>query len=371
MMEKTDCIVIGAGVVGLAIARHFAMAGRDVIILEAEDSYGSHTSSRNSGCIHAGINYPPGSLKARLNLRGKELLYRYCPDHGVGHKMIGKLVAIVDEEKIPQLHALKEKSASIGLDEMYFISAEEARELEPNLHCMAALHSPTSGIVDQPELMTAYLGDAEDHGAVLALGAPVLSGKVASNTIFLSVGGAGAMEIECNLCINSAGHGATKIAGLIEGVPKETVPEMILARGCYFVLPSKKPFTRMIYPLPDEHDVAVHISPDMGGMVRFGPDTEFVDEVEYSVNPDRAPFFYEAARRFWPDIQDGDLEPGYAGVRPKLSRARAGDNDFVIHGAETHGIPQLVNLYGIESPGLTSSMAIAEYVSGLVEQGNR
>ena len=366
MTEKTDCIVIGAGVVGLAIARHLAMAGRDVIILEAEDTYGSHTSSRNSGCIHAGINYPPGSLKARLNLRGKELLYRYCPEHGVGHKMIGKLVAIVDQEKIPKLLALKEKSASIGLDEMYMMTGEEARELEPNLHCVAALHSPTSGIVDQPELMTAYLGDAEDHGAVLALNAPVLSGRATADGITLSVGGADTMEIACNLCINAAGHGATEIARTIDGVPPDTVPEMILARGCYFVLPSKKPFTRMIYPLPDEHDVALHISPDMGGMVRFGPDTEFVDSVDYTVGLDRAPFFYEAARRFWPDIEDGDLEPGYAGVRPKLSRARAGDNDFVIQGADVHGLDNLVNLFGIESPGLTSSMAIAEYVAALV-----
>jgi L-2-hydroxyglutarate oxidase LhgO len=371
MTEKTDVIVIGAGVVGLAIARHFAMAGRDVIILEAEEAYGSHTSSRNSGCIHAGINYTPGSLKARLNKRGKELLYQYCPDHGVGHKMIGKLVAIVDEEKIPKLHALKEKAASIGLDDMYFMTGAEARALEPNLNCVAALHSPTSGIIDQPELMTAYLGDAEDHGAVLALGAPVLSGKATETGVTLSVGGAGAMEIACNLCINAAGHGATKIAGLIDGVPTETVPEMMLARGCYFVLPSKKPFTMMIYPLPDEHEVAMHVSPDMGGMVRFGPDTEFVDKVDYTVNPDRAPAFYEAARRFWPDIQDGDLEPGYAGVRPKLSRARAGANDFVIHGKETHGLPNLVNLFGIESPGLTSSMAIAEYVAALAEEGTR
>ncbi|MBT3532340.1 MAG: NAD(P)/FAD-dependent oxidoreductase [Rhodospirillaceae bacterium] len=366
MAEKTDCIVIGAGVVGLAIARHFAMAGREVIILEREDTYGVHTSSRNSGCIHAGINYTPGSLKARLNMRGKELLYQYCPDHGVGHKMIGKLIAIVDEEKIPQLQTLAEKSHAIGLEEIYMADMAEIKELEPNLHCVAALHSPTSGIVDQPELMTAYLGDAEDHGAVLAVNSPVQSGKATENGISLSVGGNDGMEIDCNICINAAGHGATKIAGLIDGVPAETVPTMILARGCYFVLPSKKPFTRMIYPLPDEHDVALHISPDMGGMVRFGPDTEFVDDVEYSVNPDRAPFFYDAARRFWPDIKDGDLEPGYAGVRPKLSRSRAGSNDFVIHGPETHGIPGLVNLFGIESPGLTSSMAIAEYVHTLV-----
>lgn len=366
MAEKTDCIVIGAGVVGLAIARHFAMAGRDVIILEREDTYGLHTSSRNSGCIHAGINYTPGSLKARLNRRGKELLYQYCPDHGVGHKMIGKLIAIVDEEKIPELLALKEKSHSIGLEEIYLADRAEIKELEPNLHCVAALHSPTSGIVDQPELMTAYLGDAEDNGAVLAVNSPVLSGNATEKGITLKVGGTDGMEIDCNICVNAAGHGATKIAGLIQGVPPETVPDMLLARGCYFVLPSKKPFTRMIYPLPNEHDVALHISPDMGGMVRFGPDTEFVDDVEYTVKPDRAPFFYEAARRFWPEIEDGDLEPGYAGVRPKLSRARAGSNDFVIYGPETHGVPGLVNLFGIESPGLTSSMAIAEYVYGLV-----
>ena len=370
MAEKTDCIVIGAGVVGLACARAFAMAGREVIILEREDTYGVHTSSRNSGCIHAGINYPPGSLKARLNLRGKELLYQYCPDHGVGHKMIGKLVAIVDQEKIPELLALKEKSHSIGLADIYMADMAEIKELEPNLNCVAALYSPTSGIVDQPELMTAYLGDAEDHGAVLALNAPVESGKASEKEIRLNVGGKNPMEISCNICVNAAGHGATKIASLIEGVQPETVPEMILARGHYFVLPSKKPFTRMIYPLPDEHEIAMHISPDMGGMVRIGPDTEWVDEVEYTVSPDRAQFFYDAARRFWPEIEDGDLEPGYAGVRPKLTKERAGDNDFVIHGPDVHGVNGLVNLFGIESPGLTSSMAIAEYVRTLIEADN-
>jgi len=367
-LEKTDCIVIGAGVVGLAVARTFALAGHEVIILEAENAFGSHTSSRNSGCIHAGINYPLGSLKAQLAKRGKELLYQYCPEHGVSHKMIGKIIAVVDEEKIPKLLALKEKAKSLGLQEIFLLERDEVHDLEPNLNFVAALHSPTSGIVDQTELMMAYLADAENHGAVLVLNAPVNRGEITKNSIKLAVGGSDPMEIECNICINSAGHGATKVASLIKGIPKETVPQMILARGCYFVLPSKKPFTRMIYPLPDEHDVAVHVSPDMSGMIRFGPDTEFVNEVDYTVNPDKAPFFYEAARRFWPEIKKGDLEPGYAGVRPKLSRARVGNSDFTIQDSKIHGVKGLINLYGIESPGLTSSMAIGEYVYNLLSQ---
>tara|TARA_R110000787_G_scaffold51280_10_gene121639 strand:- start:932 stop:2038 length:1107 start_codon:yes stop_codon:yes gene_type:complete len=367
MTERTDCIVIGAGVVGLAIARALAMAGREVVILEAEDAFGLHTSSRNTGCIHAGIHYLPGSLKNRLAFRGKELLYRYCPEHGVGHKKIGKLIVAIDEEQVPALHALKAKANGNGLQEIDFLPPEQIREMEPELHFKAALFSSTSGIVDASELMRAYLGDAEDHGAALALNAPVTGGRVTADGIEIDVGGAHAMTLACSLCVNAAGHNAADIARAIDGVPATAVPNIILARGCYFVAPSKRPFTRLIYPLPQAHAHAVHVSPDMGGQVRFGPDTEFIDRVDYTVDPDRAPWFYDAARLFWPGIEDGDLAPGWAGIRPKLSRKRANDIDFMIQGPADHGIPGLISLYGLESPGLTSSLAIGEYVLGLAD----
>jgi L-2-hydroxyglutarate oxidase LhgO len=366
MTERTDCIVIGAGVVGLAIARALAMSGREVIILEAEDAFGLHTSSRNTGCIHAGIHYPPGSLKNRLAFRGKELLYRYCPEHGVGHRRCGKLMVATSDEQIPTLHALKKKANGNGLQEIDFLPNEQIREMEPELKFSAALFSSTSGIVDAPELMRAYLGDAEDHGAVLAVNAPVERGRVTGNGIELDVGGEAPMTIAATICVNAAGHNAADVARAIDGIPPATVPDIILARGCYFVAPSKKPFSRLIYPLPGEHAHAVHVSPDMAGQMRFGPDTEFIDEVDYMVDPDRAPWFYEAARLFWPGIEDGDLVPGWAGIRPKLSRERANDIDFMIQGPADHGVPGLACLYGLESPGLTSSMAIGEYVTELV-----
>ena len=365
MVERVDCIVIGAGVVGLAVAREFALAGREVVVLEAEDAVGTHTSSRNTGCIHAGFNYPAGSLKARLAHRGRECLYRYCPEHGVGHRQVGKLLVAVDEDQVPKLHALKEKAAAGGFHELYMLEPAQVREMEPELRFAAVLHSPTSGIIDAHELMQAFLGDAEDHGAALARNAPVEGGRVTGDGIELAVGGREGTRIRCRVCVNAAGHGAQKIAAGIEGVPAETIPELILAKGCYFVLQGKQPFSRLIYPLPHEHAAAVHVSPDMSGVLRFGPDTEFVDRVEYTVDPDRADFFYAAARRFWPSLADGDLVPGYAGVRPKIGRGRANEIDFAIHGREVHGINGLVNLYGIESPGLTASMAIGELVRGL------
>ncbi|MBK19104.1 MAG: FAD-dependent oxidoreductase [Rhodospirillaceae bacterium] len=365
LTEKVDCIVIGAGVVGLAIARALAMAGREVIILEAETTYGTHTSTRNSGCIHAGINYTPGSLKSQLALRGRDLLYQYCPDHGVSHEMTGKFVVAVDDADIPELHALKEKANKNGLQEIYIADHAEIREKEPNLAFAGALYSPLSGLIEAHELMTAYLGDAEQHGAVLAVNAPVKSGRVIEDGIELVVGGDHETTIRCALCVNSAGHSAQRVAAVIIGVPDSTIPEQYLTRGCYFVIHGRRPFNRMVYPLPKDHKVSVHVCPDLSGLNRFGPDVEIVDSVDYTLNPDRAEFFYKAVRRFLPDLKDGELQPGYTGVRPKLSLEQATANDFVIHGKKDHGVDGLINLFGIESPGLTSSMAIGEYVKAL------
>jgi L-2-hydroxyglutarate oxidase LhgO len=363
MAESTDCVVIGAGVVGLACAREMALAGLEVVVIEAEDAIGLHTSSRNTSCIHAGINYISGSLKSRLVLRGKELLYSYCPDHGVSFKRCGKMMVATDEASAQQLPAIKANAETNGLFDMVYLDEAHARELEPELAFHTVLYSPSSGIIDTHELMLALLGDAEDQGAALALSSPVLGGRITGEGVELDVGGAEATTITARICINAAGFGAQKIARAIDGLAPETVPGQVLSKGNYFVAASKKPFSRLIYPLPGEHEASVHVSPDIAGAVRFGPDTEeLTGGMDYAVDPGRAPFFYEAARRFWPGIEEGDLVPGWSGIRPKTSTGRASTNDFIIQDEETHGVDGLVNLYGIESPGMTSSMAIAEYV---------
>lgn len=367
MTERTDCIVIGAGVVGLAVAAALARTGREVVILEAEPAPGQHTSSRNTGCIHAGMGYVPGSLKSRLVLRGKELMYRFCADYGVGHRRCGKLVVAVDEAGVPKLRDLIRRAEANGLHDLRIMDPAEVREMEPELAFSGAVYSPSSGIVDQHDLMQAILGDAEAHGAALAVNAPVEGGRAGKDGIEIEVGGSERTRIAAPVVVNAAGLGAQKVARAIDGIRPESVPGQFLTRGCYFVLRRKSPFSRLIYPLPDaNHNGTVHVSLDMGGQLRFGPDTEDVDRIDYTVDPDRAPYFYTAARLFWPGLRDGDLVPGYAGIRPKIKRGRASDNDFVVRGADLHGVPGLVNLYGIESPGLTSSLAIGEYVAGLV-----
>jgi L-2-hydroxyglutarate oxidase LhgO len=363
MVERTDCIVIGAGVVGLATARALARSGREVVIIEAEAAPGQHTSSRNTGCIHAGMGYVPGSLKSRLALRGKKLMYEFCAEYGVGHRNCGKLVVATENDQLDHLLALQKKAEANGLFDMYMMDPAEVREKEPELKFAHALYSPSSGIVDQHELMQAMLGDAEAHGATLALNAPVEGGRVTANGIELDIGGTERTTICANRVVNAAGLGAQKIYRAIDGVRPESVPGQVLTRGCYFVLRGRSPFSHLIYPLPVVGHAVVHVSLDMGGQLRFGPDTEPVNRIDYTVDPARAEFFYNSARTFWPGLKDGDLDPGYAGIRPKLNSGRASDNDFVIHGADDHGVPGLVCLYGIESPGLTSSLAIGEYVT--------
>ncbi len=348
---------------GLATARALARTGREVVILEAEAAPGQHTSSRNTGCIHAGMGYVPGSLKSRLALRGKELMYAFCGEHGVAHRRCGKLVVATEPEQIPGLHAMMKQAEANGLFDMRMLDPAEVREMEPELRFAAAAHSPSSGIVDQHDLMQAILGDAEAHGAVLALNAPVVGGRATGDGIEITTGGKDPTTIRASMVVNAAGLGAQKVARAIDGVRPESVPGQVLTRGCYFVLRRRSPFSRLIYPLPELGHAAVHVSLDLAGQSRFGPDTEPVDRIDYTVDPGRAAFFYEAARSFWPGLQDGDLVPGYAGIRPKLNKERASLNDFVVQGADTHGVEGLVSLYGIESPGLTSSLAIGEYVT--------
>lgn len=367
MTEKIDCAVIGAGVVGLAIARKLAMSGREVVILEAEEAFGTHTSSRNSEVIHAGIYYSTGSLKARLCVAGKKALYQYCAEHDVNHRRIGKVVVATDPEQIAGLNKYSRQAAINGVDDLLPLSAGELAELEPAVRAAAGFLSPSTGIIDSHGLMLAYLGDAEQHGAALALASPVLSGSISGSGIRLNVGGAESMAVVCNTVINSAGLNAQEIGRSIEGLPPQTIPPSFYAIGHYYTLAGAAPFKHLIYPVAREDWLGVHVTIDLGGQVKFGPDFGWIDGIDYRFDESRTQAFYEAIRHYYPGLRDGALHPGYTGIRPKIYGPGGPAADFVIHGPRDHGITGLVNLYGIESPGLTASLAIADYVSALLD----
>jgi L-2-hydroxyglutarate oxidase LhgO len=367
MTETADCVVIGAGVVGLAVARALALAGREVIILEAGDVIGNETSSRNSEVIHAGIYYVPGSLKGQLCVAGKKLLYRYCGAHGVPHRNCTKLIVATSQAQHGALAAIRANARGNGVDDLELLTGAEAKALEPNLHCVAALLSPSTGIVDSHGLMLAYLGDAEAHGAMLAFNSPVAGGRVTGDAIALDVGGAEPMRLSCRTVVNAAGLHAQRVARSIVGIPSQSIPPAHLAKGNYFSLAAKPPFSRLIYPVPEPGGLGVHITIDLGGQARFGPDVEWVDRIDYDVDPRRADRFYAEVRRYWPDLPDGSLQPAYSGIRPKLGPAGTPAADFMIQGPREHGVAGLVNLYGIESPGLTASPAIAERVVQMLQ----
>jgi L-2-hydroxyglutarate oxidase LhgO len=358
-VEKLDAVVIGAGVVGLAVARALAMAGREVVILEAEDAIGTHTSSRNSEVIHAGIYYPKGSLKALTCVAGKHRLYEYCESHGVPYRNCGKLIVATNADQISNLKEIKEKAWQNGVADVDFISVDEAKAWEPQLSCVAALHSPSTGIIDSHSLMLAYLGDAEAHGAMLALKSSLLGGELTGDGIVLH---ATDMTVKANVVVNSAGLREPSVAKSIEGFDRKHVPGEFYAKGNYYSLTGKTPFKRLIYPVPEPGGLGVHITLDLAGQARFGPDVEWIDRIGYDVDPGRAAKFYAAIRRYWPALPDGALSPGYAGIRPKTAGPGEPAPDFEIQGPSRHGIPGLVHLFGIESPGLTASLALADMV---------
>lgn len=370
MGDAIECLVIGAGVVGLAIARRLALSGREVMVLERERWIGSETSSRNSEVIHAGLYYPKGSLKARLCVAGKRSLYTYCAERGIPHKRIGKLVVACRDEEVEALRPLKQRAADNGVSELEWLSGPEARRLEPALSCVGAYLSTSTGIVDSHSLMLSYQGEAEAAGAVVALKAPVVGGRVTGGGISLEVAGAEPMTLETKVLINSAGLGAPQLARSIAGIPPESIPQDYYCRGVYFTLSGRAPFSRLIYPVPEAAGLGIHLTLDMGGQAKFGPDTEWIDGIDYSVDPARGEKFYAAIRTYWPDLKDGALQPGYAGVRPKISAPGSPAADFMIQGPAEHGVPGLVNLYGIESPGLTASLAIAEEVLAKLDGGD-
>lgn len=371
MSEQIQTVVIGAGVVGLAIARKLAASGREVIVLESEDAIGTATSARNSEVIHAGIYYPKNSLKARFCVAGNKALYAYCEERAIPHKRMGKLIVATSEDEVSALEGIAAKAAANGAVPLRLLSKDEISEMEPNLDVSGALFSPSTGIIDSHSLMLSYQGEAEDHGAMIAFMSPVLGGSVSGDKITLSVGGEMPMELECEELINSAGLGAQDISQKLEGLNPDTIPPLFFAKGNYFTLTGKTPFNHLIYPVPVPGGLGTHSTLDLGGQTKFGPDVEWSDDIDYSVDKNRGDGFYAAIRRYWPGLPDDSLQPGYVGIRPKLAGPEGGkyDSDFVIQGARDHGIKGMVNLYGIESPGLTSSLAIADYVLERLEQG--
>jgi L-2-hydroxyglutarate oxidase LhgO len=367
MTETVECVVIGAGVIGLAVARALALGRREVLVLEAADTIGSEISSRNSEVVHAGIYYRPGSLKARLCVAGKEKLYRYCADHGVAHARIGKLIVAADQSELAQLRDLARNGAENGVDDLEILDAASARALEPELACEGALLSPSTGIIDSHGLMLSLQGEIESKGGVIAFQSPLIGARAADHGFELEAGGAGGpTRLGAHVLVNAAGLGAQAVAGAIRGLPAALVPRRYLAKGSYFSVSGPAPFKRLIYPVPGSASLGLHYSVDLGGRPKFGPDLEWIDEIDYRVEGARAELFYDAIRRYYPALPEGALLPDYAGVRPKLQAPGEEPADFLIQGPAEHGIPGLVNLFGIESPGLTAALAIADEVVALL-----
>ena len=366
-MDRVDAVVVGAGAVGLAVARELALRGRETIVLEATAGIGNGTSSRNSEVIHAGLYDAPTSLKARLCVAGRRLLYPYCEARGVGHRRCGKLVVAATPAQVELLRAIERRAVGNGVEGLRWLNGAEARELEPALHGEAALLSTATGIVDSHALMLAYLGDLENAGGALVVRSPLESAVTRGDGFVLRVGGDAPLEIEAGVLVNAAGLHAQEIARRIDGLDAALIPRAWFAKGNYYALAGRSPFTRLIYPVPEPGGLGVHLTLDLAGQARFGPDVEWLDvdspdAIDYAVDPGRSAAFYAAIRRYWPALQDGALAPAYSGVRPKLQGPGGAASDFMLQGPETHGVAGLVNLYGIESPGLTASLAIAAEV---------
>ncbi|MGZ8310680.1 MAG: NAD(P)/FAD-dependent oxidoreductase [Allosphingosinicella sp.] len=365
-MARVDAIIIGAGIIGLAVARELAVAGREVLLLERETRFGAATSSRNSEIIHTGLYYPPGSLKSALCVEGRDRLYAYCADRGVPHRRIGKIVFAGDPAQAPALDAIEERARLAGAGPLQRLTPAGARRIEPELSVADALFSPATGIVDTHALMLALLGEAEAHGARLVCKASVGRIERRGGVWQVRLDDNAAAAVEAPWVVNAAGLGAQALAARTEGVDPAHVPPLFLARGVYFTYSGRVPFRHLIYPLPEPGGLGTHLTLDRAGQARFGPDVEWIDRVDYAVDPGRHAAFVAAARRIWPGLDPARLQPGYAGIRPKLAGPGEPPADFVISGPRAHGRPGLVNLFGIESPGLTAALAIADRVAACV-----
>lgn len=368
-MEQVDVVVIGAGVVGLACAKALAEAGREVLIIEREDRIGSGISARSSEVIHAGLYYPPGSLKARLCVAGREMLYAYCARRGVAHVRCGKLVVAARAAQTDALEAIAARARANGVGDLRRLDGRALAALEPALEAHAALLSPSTGIIDSHGLMLALLADAERHGAVLVLRSPVTGGVAEDGGVVVEVGGTAPMELRARWVVNAAGLEAVGLGRAIRSAASAQAPRACYARGVYFGYAGKAPFSHLVYPIPEPGGLGVHLTLDLAGQARFGPDVEWVDSPDYHVDPARAERFASAIRDWWPALDAARLQPAYAGVRPKIVGPGEADADFRIDGPVQHGVAGLVHLYGIESPGLTSALAIGAHVAGMVISG--
>ena len=375
-MEQVDCVVVGAGVVGLAVAREMALQGRETILLEREDSFGTISSARNSEVIHAGIYYPKDSLKAKLCVEGNRLLYEYCRSHQVSTRPCGKLIVATDSSQLDALEAILYKAQNNQVPHIKMISGAEAIAMEPQLRCEAALLSSSTGVVDSHGFMLSLLGGFEDAGGMVAYQSPLLKAKPigshAEGGFELTIGGSDGMTIQTKLLINCAGLSAPALAQKIEGLPQDQIPKAYFAKGNYFSLSGKSPFSRLIYPIPEPGGLGVHLTLDMGGQAKFGPDVEWLDieeesQINYTVDPQRGEGFYAAVRQYWPSLKDGALQADYSGVRAKITPPNALAGDFYFDGPQQHQLQGLFNLYGFESPGLTSSLAAAQYLEAQIK----
>jgi L-2-hydroxyglutarate oxidase LhgO len=367
-MDRVEAVVVGAGVVGLAVARALAMRGIETLVLERENAIGTGISSRNSEVIHAGLYYPTGSLKARLCVQGKTQLYAFCESHAVEHRRCGKLLVATDAAQLPALAALRDKAAANGVHDLVRLSPTEAIAMEPQLHCVGALWSPSTGILDSHGFMLALQGDLERHGGIVAVASPVTSIRLGTASHSLEVGGQQPMRLETRYLINCAGLWAPTLAAGMQGLPPGQVPTAYFCKGNYYSLRGRAPFTRLVYPMPQQAGLGLHFTLDLGGRGRFGPDVQWLDArdegaIDHRVDVTLTTTFQAEVRRYWPALPDGSLQPDYSGVRPKLAGPLAPQADFMAHGPEAHGIPGLVNLFGIESPGLTASLSLAELVA--------
>jgi L-2-hydroxyglutarate oxidase LhgO len=360
-------LVVGAGVVGLAIARAAALKGHDVTVAEATRGIGNGISSRNSEVIHAGMYYPTGSLRARHCPRGRRMMYEFCASRSVPHRKCGKLIVATEAPEVAKLEAILAQGQTNGVEGLTMIEAAAARALEPALACVAALHSPETGIVDSHGLMRALQGDLEDHGGMIAFNTHIERLIHTQAGWLVRYRGGDSGELAVDAVVNSAGLGAQALARQTEGYPAERVPRLVLARGNYFGYSGRPVFSRLIYPAPIEGGLGVHVTLDLAGRMRFGPDVEWIDREDYDVNASRAPSFYASIRRYWPGLEDGTLHPDYAGIRPKLTGPGEPPADFLIETPARHGLPGLVHLFGIESPGLTSALSLAEEVVAHLE----
>ncbi len=359
--EAVECVVIGAGVVGLAVARALALAGREVLVLEAAEGIGTGTSSRNSEVIHAGIYYTPGSLKARLCVQGKNMLYAYCEERGIAHQRCGKLLVATSQDQVPQLQGIVERARANGVTDLALLPGEQARQLEPALACVAAIHSPGTGIIDSHAFMLALQGDIENAGGILVFHTAVSHARCLESGIELTTDEG--TTLRAKAVVNAAGLEGVALAKKFAGLDPVHLPLAYFCKGNYFTLSGRSPFSRLIYPVPHSAGLGVHLTLDMGSQAKFGPDVQWVEgPADLSVDASRGSAFYAEVRKYWPDLKDGALIPGYCGIRPKINAPHEPARDFMVQGPSDHGVAGLVNLFGIESPGLTSALAIGEYV---------